>query len=45
MLFMLEVENRYKPLQKHDRIRIENWVGCFGLILLYLIYRAKSFVR
>ena len=27
VLFMLEVENRYKVMTKHDRIRIENWVS------------------
>ena len=27
VLFMLEVENRYKAMTKHDRIRIENWVS------------------
>ncbi len=24
---MLEVETRYKNFNKHDRIRIENWVN------------------
>lgn len=23
---MLEIENRYREMVKHDRIRIENWV-------------------
>ena len=27
VLFMIEVENRYKEMSKHDRIRIENWVS------------------
>lgn len=26
VLYMLEIENRYKQMNKHDRIRIENWV-------------------
>lgn len=30
---MLEVENRYKVHPKHERIRIENWVSSFLLIL------------
>lgn len=33
VLYMLEVENRYKTFSKHDRIRIENWV----IIIIQLI--------
>ena len=25
--YMLEVEQRYKEFNKHDRIRVENWVS------------------
>jgi len=30
VLFMLEVENRYTVMSKHDRIRIENWVSRYS---------------
>jgi len=26
VLYMLEIESRYKGLSKHERIRIEQWV-------------------
>ena len=39
--YMLEVENRYKVLPKHERIRIENWVS----IEKFNANRARSFVR
>ena len=41
VLYMLEIENRYRDMTKHEKIRVEQWVGDLVRYLKRLLLQSK----